>query len=118
MKKSEVRQIIKEEIKGLTSQQYQDMLDGKLAVDPPRGLQIRGLQISEGLHSMLKDMDKGMEELIDAIKRGDKGVVDPRAMQGHSDGEILGMFLAPFLQGWAMKLKDPEGFRKHIKKKL
>lgn len=59
---------------------------------------------------------KEIEKLISAIAKKDTNLIDKRALDAHTPGEILGMFLLPILQG--ARMDTDKGFSKYLKGKI
>jgi len=64
------------------------------------------------------EVDRAVQKLVQTVKSKDPSKLDARSLEANSDGEILAQILAPVLQGAAMRLKDPRGFFKALKKHL
>tara|TARA_R110000822_G_scaffold128195_29_gene263973 strand:- start:104 stop:451 length:348 start_codon:yes stop_codon:yes gene_type:complete len=59
-----------------------------------------------------------IDRLIDAIHNRDTTVVDDRSLDTMSDGEILAKFILGTIQSARVKLDDPNGFSKYMKRGL
>ena len=62
-----------------------------------------------------QDLGVELDNLVNAIIKKDKNIVDKRSLEKYSDGELLAMFLKGTLQSSLMKLNDIDGFWKNIK---
>jgi len=91
MKKSEFRKLIREEIKKQL--------------------------LTEVDHSMHK-IDTEMKNFIEKLKTKDPATIDRKISEKYTDGEMLAMFLKPYVRYWATLLDDAKGFRNQLKKGL
>jgi hypothetical protein len=60
-------------------------------------------------------IEKEILKLIKSIQSKDSSVVDSETLESNSDGEILKMFLVPVLSSVSMRLKDKKTFTKALK---